>query len=187
MHRFQPSRGRILFEVLCALAISASCVGTWMQTQAWAMLPAALVAFLWGLIHAFELRGHKAVMLVEQRIDFTSDPQEAVPVCKLDAAPPPALADQPFVSNIAVEPAEAFAPFAPKTGKSRRTKVPTKASARVAKVPKGPKGAKPAPSDPPELAVVAPHEEAAHHSLAPLFEPEPFARQRHAVFGRKAG
>ena len=49
MHSFHRSRGRILFEVLCAFVISASCVGTWMQTGAWAMLPAAFAALLYGL------------------------------------------------------------------------------------------------------------------------------------------
>jgi hypothetical protein len=186
MHSFQPSRGRILFEVFCALAISASCVGTWMQTEAWAMLPGALVALLYGLIHAFDMRGHKAAVLVEpQRIDFTPDPQEAAPARQVDSAPP-ALADQLLTSDTAVEQA-AIKPAASKTGKGRRTKALGKGNARSASVPKGAKTAEPARLESPELAVVAPHEEAAHHSLAPLFEPEPFARQRHTVFGRKAG
>ena len=44
MHSFHHSRSRILFEVFCALAISASCVSAWMQTGAQALLPAAAVA-----------------------------------------------------------------------------------------------------------------------------------------------
>ena len=55
MHSFHQSRGRILFEVACALTISASCVVAWMQTYASAFLPAAAVAALYGLVHAFDL------------------------------------------------------------------------------------------------------------------------------------
>ncbi len=38
-----------------------------------------------------------------------------------------------------------------------------------------------------EVAAPLPAEEAPHVPLAPLFEPEPFARQQRAMFGRKAG
>jgi hypothetical protein len=187
MHSFQPSRGRILFEVFCALAISASFVGTWMQTQGWAMLPAALVALLWGLIHAFEMRSNKTAGLVEpQRVEPILDPQEAAPARRLEA-PPPALADQLLTSYTAPEQVAAVKPAASKTGKGRRTKAPGKGNGRSTNLPKGVKAAKPASSELSDLAVIASHEEPAHHSLAPLFEPEPFARQRHAVFGRKAG
>jgi hypothetical protein len=188
MHSFQPSRGRILFEVIGALVVSASCVGAWMQTGAWAMLPAAIITLLYGLIHAFDGRGRKPAMIVEpQRIDFTSEPQEAARVRQLGAAPL-ALADKPLTSDAADAPAEAVKPALSKTGKNRRTKAPGKGSPRRASVPKGDEAAEISPSESPELTVVASHEEeAAHHSLAPLFEPEPFARQRHAVFGRKAG
>ena len=55
MHSFHQSRARILFEVACAFGISASCVWASMQTYATAMLPAAAIAALYGLVHAFDM------------------------------------------------------------------------------------------------------------------------------------
>ena len=55
MHSFHQSRGRILFEVFCALGISASCVFAWMQTYAPAMLGVAGFAGLYGLVHLFDM------------------------------------------------------------------------------------------------------------------------------------
>ncbi len=76
MHSFRQSRTRILFEVFCALAISASCVGAWMQTGASALLSAAAVSALYGLVHAFDMVGRRTAVAVEpQRIDFATDDQ----------------------------------------------------------------------------------------------------------------
>lgn len=186
MHSFHPSRGRILFEVFGALVVSASCVGTWMQTGAWAMLPAAFVALLWGLIHAFDMARPRTAAAVEpQRIDFTIDLQDE-PAASQDDRVGPALVEQPQESAIAVGEADPVKPAAPKADKGRRAKAPRKGGARVASSSVKAKGAEPASPVEAEVSVPAPHEETAHHSLAPLFEPEPFARQRHAVFGRKA-
>lgn len=183
MHSFHPSRGRILFEVFGALAVSASCVGTWMQTGASAMLPAAFVALLWGLIHAFDMARPRTAAVVEpQRIDFTIDLQDE-PAASQDDRVGPAMVERPQESAIAVEEADPVKPAAPKAGKGRRAKAPRKNSGAAVKV----RGNAPARQEEMATAMPAPHEEVAHHSLAPLFEPEPFARQRHAVFGRKAG
>ena len=59
MHSFHHSRGRILFEVACALTISASCVVAWMDLGTLAFLPAAAVAALYALVHLFDMRGRK--------------------------------------------------------------------------------------------------------------------------------
>ena len=66
MHSFRHSRGRIFFEVFCAFAISASCVGAWMQTGARALLAAAAVAALYGFVHAFDLSGRNPHAAVDQ-------------------------------------------------------------------------------------------------------------------------
>ena len=58
MHSLHHSRARVLFEVACAFGISASCAWAWQQTYATAMLPAAAIAALYGLVHAFDLVRH---------------------------------------------------------------------------------------------------------------------------------
>jgi hypothetical protein len=187
MHSFHQSRGRILFEVFCALTISASVVGAWIQTGAWALLPAAVASLLYGLIHAFDLTGRSSAVTIEpQRIDFTTDHQDDLPACQDDGVPL-AMANQQLESDHAIDDAEPAEPITPRASKSRRAKAPRKGGARGASAPVEEKVTEPECPDEAKMPVPEPHEEAAHHSLAPLFEPEPFARQRHAVFGRKAG
>jgi hypothetical protein len=55
MHSFQPSRGRIVFQVLCAIGVAASFGGAWLQTGASALLAASAIATLYGLVHFFDL------------------------------------------------------------------------------------------------------------------------------------
>ena len=99
MHSFQPSRGRILFEVFCALAVVASMVGAWQQTQASALLTAAAAAGLYAMVRLFDLGRHDPVRVEEpQRIEFEPE----VP----DAAPPIAVAAEPLM---VVEPVPAAA------------------------------------------------------------------------------
>jgi hypothetical protein len=187
MHSFQPSRGRILFEVFCALVISASCVGISMQTGAWAMLPAAAVTLLYGLIHAFDMAGHGTAAVEPQRIDFAADLKDSIGVSKEDPVQP-APAEQPPVSDIVIEVTELVEPVAPRANKGRRAKTPRKETVASASSPAKRKKTEPAPpSEEMKAAVPEPQGEVEYHSLAPLFEPEPFVRQRHAVFGRKAG
>jgi hypothetical protein len=187
MHSFRHSRARILFEVVCVLAISGSCAGAWMQTGAWALLPASFVTLVYGVIHLFDMAGPRIAATIEpQRIDFGTDHQVGS-LADLDDGASLSVVDQHSEPD---SPIEEAAPVELNTGrasKGRKTKSPRKASARKtsAVVETKVSGAeRPEEADLP-MAVV--HEEAAHHSLAPLFEPEPFARQRHAVFGRKAG
>lgn len=190
MHSFQPSRGRIFFEVLCALAIAASCAGAWRQTGATALLAVAAVAAIYGLVHLFDLRRPKSAVTVEpQRIDFETETENELPGLQ-DQGLRLEVDDQPTTER-SIEDDEIVDPAAP----------PTKAPRKGGRRPKTPKVVKVAELAPPEVPQVAeleapeeveiaapePHDEAAHASLAPLFEPEPFARQRHAVFGRKAG
>lgn len=60
MHSFQRSRAKILFEVACVLALSASFAAAWQQTGASALLAAGAVAGLYGLVHLFDLRQRRA-------------------------------------------------------------------------------------------------------------------------------
>ena len=190
MHSFHRSRGRILFEVLCALTTSAALAGAWLQTGASALVVAASVVALYGLVHLFDLRRPKSAATVEpQRIDFETESEDELPGHH-DYGPPREVDGQP-TADCSIEEAEIIEPAAP------RAKAPRKGGRRP-RTPKEAKVTKLAPRKESqvaelaapgvaEIAVPAAHEEAAHPSLAPLFEPEPFARQRHAVFGRKAG
>ena len=156
MLSFHQSRGRILFEVLCALGIVASCVGAWQQTGASALLAAAAVAGLYGFVHLFDLvRGEPLEAAAPQRIAFEPEAEAALPPV------------EPPFPNVAIEVVEE--PAAP-------PKV-TKKSGRKPKASKAPVE---------EPAHSMSFEEASHHRVAPLFEPEPFVRTMRAGFGRRS-
>jgi hypothetical protein len=196
MHSFQPSRGRILFEVFCAFAVVASMVGAWRQTDASALLVAATVAGLYGFVRLFDMPGSKKAEAVEpQRIEF--EPETADIVVPMMAPDP-----RPVVEEVeAVELAEARA------GSGRRSGGSRKGGGRRAKAPKAAKAVEAMPVDEvetpwpmaaqPEAAeatdptleeeeFVFPHEEeSSQPHIAPLFEPEPFARMPRRAFGRR--
>jgi hypothetical protein len=203
MHSFHPSRGRILFDFLCALGIVASGVGAWKQTGATALLAAAAVAGLYGFVRLFDLVRRDPVTAEQpQRIDFVTGQQVdlsaeqgvVVPM----VAPGPASTAEPVV-----EPVEPLEAEAPRVSKARRAKAPRKAGGRKAAA-KEAKAAEPAaviefahtdeveaaggaaPEDF-EVGGTPPFEEPAHPHIAPLFEPEPFARMPRRAFGRKSG
>ncbi|MCF2515836.1 hypothetical protein LVY65_12295 [Sphingomonas sp. G124] len=198
MRDFHQSRGRILFEVFCAFAVAASCAGAWMQTGASALLPVALVALLYGVVHAFDLaRRNPAGAADPQRIDFATD-QHGCLLAAPDSGVPLAAADQLATTDMAVEEVKPAKPATPSESKGRRAKAPRKSGGRSASEPKETKATERAPLEEAEVAVPVdiekadvdlplPPEEDSHVPLAPLFEPEPFARQQRTVFGRKAG
>jgi hypothetical protein len=151
MHSFQPSRGRVFFEVLCAWGMSASFAGAWMQTHATALLGAAGVAAFYGLIHLFDMRRTKSAVTAEpQRIEFEPEMQaRAVDVVvPLVADAKPAPADEVVVPIVAIaepveadeveqaEPVEELAKPAPRSGSGRRTGGSRKSSGRRAKTAK---------------------------------------------------
>lgn len=199
MHCFHQSRGRIFFEVLCALAISASFVGAWMQTGAPALLPAAGVAALYGLVHLFDLRRRSSANAVEpQRIAFDSEIQGEILMGRESGGQDPVaptVDDEPE----AVEPPQQMElePAAPQERKSSRAKAPRKSASRRASATEKAKVAELvspeldvtelAPSVETEAFVPMAPEEAAHPHFEPLFEPEPFVRMPRRAFGRKAG
>lgn len=187
MHSFRQSRSRILFDVFCALAISASCVAAWMQTGAQALLAAAAVAALYGVVHAFDLGGRNPRAAVDQpESGGAKDPQ-----FDFAAAQPAPASQQPETAEVVEEPAE---PAAPKASRRPRTKAARKSKARLpdapdeAKVTESalPAEAEPAPLVEAEVPLPMPSE-VAHLHIEPLFEPEPFVRMPRQAFGRKAG
>lgn len=178
MGSFHHSRGRITFEVLCALAVSASLAGAWVQTGASALLAGAGAAALYGLVHAFDLK-RRAPAMAEEPQAVEVEPQ---PTAKIEEAE-------------IVEPAvsEARQAARPKAPRKSRARAPKKAKAVQMAMLDEPEAAAPpepevvelAPRGEPEVTTVP--DEAAHAPVAPLFEAEPFVRQQRAVFGRKAG
>lgn len=213
MHSFQPSRGRILFEVFCALAVVASMVGAWRQTDASALLTAAAAAALFAMVRLFDLGRHVPVRAEEpQRIEFEPDVPDAAPAAPAAKVPLAAVEPLPTAPGASEEP-ELVEP-APRTGAGRRKGGARKTGGRRASAPKVAKvvefaaveEAEPAPRvevaqpvllEEPEIAEAPVAEEAdietpefpvepAHHvPHAPLFEPEPFVRMPRAAFGRR--
>ena len=199
MHCFHQSRGRILFEVFCALAISASLVGAWMQTGASALLPAAGLAALYGLVHLFDLRRSLPAGAVEpQRIEFDSEVQGELLMGAFGEQDPvaPTGEEEPDLAE-SPEQMERLEPAAPRERKSSRAKAPRKGGGRRASSPgkakvaelasPEAKVAELAPSGETEVFVPIAPEESARPHFEPLFEPEPFVRMPRRAFGRKAG
>ena len=163
MHRFHHSRGRILFEVLCALVIAASFIGAWMQTGASALLPAAFAAALYALWHATDMKVRKPAVVGDARNPALAIVAEVdLPECLDSTKPETSVDKQPevSVSGKKAAPAKPKAPKKPKVTKAVEEARPPE----------------------PEFPQVA---ERTHYE--PLFEPEPFVRQIRPAFGRKAG
>jgi hypothetical protein len=194
MHSFQHSRGRILFEVACAFGISASCVVAWMQTYATAMLPAAAIAALYGLVHAFDMvRRSPAASESVAAAEPATDQGDLL--THLDAREPePVAAEAPeFIESPVAEVAEV-------AKRSRKPRKPagardTRELAVVEAEPDAePEVAEIADEPAPEVAEPEPvlhvvdtaPDEPEYVPATPLFEPEPFVRQQRAAFGRKA-
>jgi len=184
MHSFHHSRGRIFFEVLCALGISASFVGAWTQTGASALLPAAAVALLYGLVHMFDM--------------FRRRPAAPKPEAVEVAAEQPVAAVQPVLADSVPEVTELAEPASLPARKARQPKASRK-KAKAAEVARAEEGrtVEIVPDEMPEpVELLAedptaeepmPVAEEHHASVTPLFEPVPFVRQPRTGFGRKAG
>ena len=188
MHSFQPSRGRILFEVLCAVVIGASCGGAWLQTGASALLAAASVTTLYGLVRFFDLFRREPALAVEpQRIEFTSDGEADLSTDKHAAIPESkpkemveALALDPRLTDFGEAPLAPVEAKAAQADEAAPRKAPRKGGRRAAK----PKAAEPEPQVE-ARAEVAHVEEITHVHVAPLFEPDPFVRMPRQGFGRR--
>ena len=177
MHSFHHSRGRILFEVFCALVVAASFVGAWQQTGATAFLPAALASGLWGLWHLTDLTQPRPVMApvigdtaAAQSPPGPAEPEVAVePVAVVELEPAPEAVEK-----------EPEPPARPKR-RSRKKQPAVEKAAEPATVE--------TPAERPVVQLCEPAEFAEdHHApIVPLFEAQPIVRQQRTVFGRKAG
>ena len=181
MHSFHHSRGRIFFEVLCAFGMAASCVWAWMQTYATAMLPAAGIAGLYGLVHFFDMfrrrpAAAEAVAVFEPAVSEV-EASEPAPVIEAPVYAEPAAA-------VVAEPAP------------KRKRKSTRQAPKVAPVEMDPEPQVVEAVEAPEPEVVelqpamrvvdSVPDESDYVPATPLFEPEPFVRQHRAAFGRKA-
>lgn len=200
MQSHRRPRGKIFFEVLCALFIGASFVGAWIQTGAWAFLGPAFVFTLFGLYWSFDMFGRSTAAVAIQPVVAP----EAVREAELAAAP---------VAIRTFEPAEEFVAFAP------QPTVEESAALAVAEyVPEPVAEAKPKrrskKAKPEAVTIVAEpvvepdpepvveqvveqapavfdeapsFDEVEHHEphIEPLFDPQPFARQARPAFGKR--
>jgi hypothetical protein len=185
MQSFHHSRGKIVFEVCCALAVSASCVGAWMQTGAWAMLAVASVAALYGFTHVFALRPRRPAPLDRANIGPAIGLKDGVLIDDQTGIPVTAT-DRQSTTKATIEKAD---PAAGTNGlpatKGCRTKTGRKSGDRRTKGAKETKVTQLAPAGEAEINAPKAVAEEAPFPLVPLFEPQPFMRQPRVVFGRK--
>ncbi len=195
MHSFQPSRGRIFFEVLCAIGIAASCGGAWLQTGASALLAAASIATLYALVHFFDLfRRDPSVAVEPQRINFTPEGEVDLATVREVAAPEPkvremvdALAVDPRLTDFGEADVRPVEPLVVLEDEFVPEKAPRKAGRRTSASPKKAKVASAKQAAGTEPAVVEPLfvEPVTQTHVAPLFEPDPFHRMPRQGFGRR--
>lgn len=163
MHSHHRGRGKIVFEVLCALSLAASFAGAWDQTGSSALLASASIMALVAIYWSFGLVARGRVDDAEQRPVAVADVQEAE---ALTAVQEEVFACEP---HVATEPEPVAA--GPKKRPARKAK---KAAADVAPVVERPEPA----------ALEVPVSDAL--PLEQLFEPQPFVRLPRPAFGRKA-
>ena len=159
MHSHRRPRGRISFEVLCALLLAGSFAAAWQESGISALLASASVTLLFSLYWSAGLfardRAQPAIAAAEA-------PAEAA-----DIAAEPAV-------EIVAEP-EPVAEAKPKRPRKPRA---AKRKAEAAIEPAVPAVEQPAVYDPPS-------DETPH--IEPLFDPQPYVRQVRPAFGRKSG
>lgn len=160
MQSFHRSRGRILFEVFCALAIAESFAGAWMQTHATAFLPAAVVSALYGIVRAFDMFGRKSTVAV------AAAPQPTWSAVEPETA---LLADLELIPEESVQD-DRPEPAAPRASRARRAKSAPKASRGRTKV-REEKVAEPAATEE-AMVLESPPEEAVVVEPTPPPEPE---------------
>jgi hypothetical protein len=130
MQSFHHSRGRILFEVFCSLAISASCAAAWQQTGATALLPAAFVAAFYGLVHAFDMRRPRSTTAAASRpVDLERIPEPVVPADQPTFVSP-TPAELQLTADDSIGEVEKVDPAPPRASRPRRPKAAPKGSRR---------------------------------------------------------
>jgi hypothetical protein len=161
MHSHQRPRGKILFEVLCALGLAASFASAWDEIGSPSFLASASITGLFAIYWSFGLFARRRTI---DSPTFAAAVAEASGAVVEIAMPEEVLAFEP---EVLIEPE----PVAARPKKQRARKAP-KAEAVVTQV-----------IDQPEPVVF---EEPVYNGLPlePLFDPQPFVRQPRA-FGRK--
>lgn len=190
MDSYRRPRGKIFFEVLCALLVGASFVGAWIQTGAWAFVGPAFVFTLFGLYWSFDLFGARptvaaqAVTAAEPAVAVEAAP-EAVPEFRFERfeAPVVALEPQPVAAaEPAFSPGPDVVPFV-----SEEPAPAPKAKARKPRAKKATPVVEPAPvvyvEEPEPIAFVEEVHPEPH--IEQLFDPQPFARQARPAFGKR--
>lgn len=189
MDSYRRPRGKIFFEVLCALLVGASFVGAWIQTGAWAFVGPAFVFTLFGLYWSFDLFGARPVVAAqparaaEPAVAVEAAP-ESVPEIRFERfeAPVVELDPEPVVAEPVFSPAPNVVPFV--------SEEPAPAPKAKAKKPRARKAApvvapEPVPfvEEPEPIAFVEEVHPEPH--IEQLFDPQPFARQARPAFGKR--
>lgn len=176
MSSFRQSRGRIFFDTLCAFGMSASCALAWMQTYATALLGAAGIAGLYGLVRFTEIFRRPAA--VDETVEAELTTVEPV-ITAVETDPPEKIALRQPTPEL---PEEVVAALTRKP--KRKAKRPAKSAPSIEQL----SASESEEADPPTTVDEPAAEPGYSAPIAPLFEPEPFVRQhQRAAFGRKFG
>jgi hypothetical protein len=162
MHSVHRARGKILFEVFCALSLAASFASAWDQTGSSALLASAAIVALFAIYWSFGMFARDRVEVAAQLAATVADAPEAeVQIAVREEV----LAREPEVPS---EPE----PVAAKPKKQRARKA--QKAAVVATVVERPE------------PVVIEEPVSDGLPLEQLFDAQPFARQARPAFGRRA-
>ena len=197
MQSHRRPRGKIFFEVLCALFIGASFVGAWIQTGAWAFLGPAFVFTLFGLYWSFDMFGSREPVRAAAAVEPSVAPvlaRESEPV----AAPVAIRTFEPAAEYVAFEPEPvveapvALAEFVPgpvvEAKPKRRSKKAKAEPVAIVAEPVAEPDPEPLVEQAPVVFDEAPSFEGDEHHephIEPLFDPQPFARQARPAFGKR--
>jgi hypothetical protein len=163
MHRHHRARGKVLFEVLCALSLAASFAGAWDQTGSLALLASASIMALFAFYWSFGL-------VARDRSDDAAQPTAIVADAQETEVEIP-MQEEVIASTLQVLAEPELVAAGPKKQRARKAK---KAAVVVAPV------------------VEAPEPVAIEQSISngppleQLFDPQPYVRQPRLAFGRKA-
>jgi hypothetical protein len=164
-----------------------------MQTGASALLAAASVATLYGLVHFFDLFRREPSLAAEpQRIDFAADGQADLAMAEGIAEPELAveelaevLTDDRRLADFGEAEAELVSSVVAQADGAARPKAPRKGTRRTTAAKRKSKVSDLRPVQEAEAAQVATVEDVPHVHVAPLFEPDPFVRMPRQAFGRR--
>ncbi len=96
MHSHRRVRGKVLFEVLCALSLAASFAGAWDQTGSSALLASAAIMALVAIYWAFGLVGRDRADLAAQPSAVAAVQPVAAVAEAGEAAVEPAVREEVF-------------------------------------------------------------------------------------------